>query len=508
MILFIDEAPAPGNFVPRGIEVVTAAGIWDGVARLREFVSVRRLPAAVILGPGLPRPLEAARQVRHATADVHLVLLCAEGDEALRRALRFDPQVGGDWTVLANSDVAEISARVESLVRGAYQRRKLRATLDRMNERLGSRAGPSLQERLAAAEGQLTSILAHALDAMLSCDVEGRILSWNPAAELYFGLAESVALGRSLEELLPGAAPLLAQLRSGDGALSVEHQIHGRDLEVTLAPVRGADQGFLGISAVARDVTARRRAEAEIHQLNATLEQRVQERTRELEIANRELEAFSYSISHDLRAPLRHVAGFAELLRKRSGAVLDETSLGYLETIRNAAQGASVLIDELLRFSRSGKSPLASARVDMGALVREAIASLSLEMVGRTIDWRIEELPGARGDAPLLRQVWTNLLSNAVKYTRPRAVAQITVAAESRQRELVFSVRDNGVGFDPRYESKLFTVFQRLHAVGEFEGTGIGLAHVRRIVQRHGGSTWAESTPGQGAAFFFSLPRD
>jgi len=232
------------------------------------------------------------------------------------------------------------------------------------------------------------------------------------------------------------------------------------------------------------------------------------ELTAELERSNAELEAFSYSVSHDLRAPFRHILGYAELLRERLAGSEDDKVTRYIDTIVESAQFAGVLVDNLLSFSQIARASLHLVPVDMNLLVREVSREVSLEAEGREIDWRLQRLPTVMADLPLLRQVMSNLLSNAVKYTRSRERAVIEVAAEPRENELVFVVRDNGVGFDMRYADKLFGVFQRLHRMEEFEGTGIGLANVRRIVSRHGGQTWAEGEVGRGASFYFTLPEE
>lgn len=234
------------------------------------------------------------------------------------------------------------------------------------------------------------------------------------------------------------------------------------------------------------------------------------ERTTQLETANKELEAFSYSVSHDLRAPLRHIHGFAGLLEKHSAESLDERGHRYVTTIREAALQMGRLIDDLLAFSRVSRTPLALAEVDHDALLAGVVRDGRYEADGRAINWEISPLPRVRADVAMLRQVWVNLIDNAVKYSRGASPAHIAVschATDGATPEHVFSVHDNGVGFDPAYAGKLFGVFQRLHDSTQFEGTGIGLANVRRIVTRHGGRTWAEGEAGNGATFFFSLPR-
>lgn len=248
----------------------------------------------------------------------------------------------------------------------------------------------------------------------------------------------------------------------------------------------------------------RRQAREQILNLNAQLEQRAVQ----LEAANQELESFSYSVSHDLRAPLRHVHGFVDLLTKRAGASLDEQSRRYLKVISDAARKMGQLIDDLLIFSRMGRIAMQKNTVLLEDLVREAIASHQTDLAGRSVEWVIHPLPPVEADRAMLRQVVVNLIDNAIKYTRSRTPARIEFGClDDPPAEWVFYIRDNGAGFDMRYAHKLFGVFQRLHSEGEFEGTGIGLANIRRIITRHAGRTWAEGKVAEGATFYFSLPK-
>jgi light-regulated signal transduction histidine kinase (bacteriophytochrome) len=235
---------------------------------------------------------------------------------------------------------------------------------------------------------------------------------------------------------------------------------------------------------------------------------RVSETAAQLQETNAELEAFSYSVSHDLRAPLRHIGGFVQMLLRREKDRLDPTSSRYVTVISQAAGRMGQLIDDLLAFSRTGRGELKLQPVEPGELVQIARQELAPVLEGRPITWQIGPLPAVQADPALLQLVWVNLLSNAIKYTGPRAEARIEIGAtrsEDIEGELIFCVRDNGVGFDPRYTDRLFGVFQRLHADEAFEGTGIGLAQVRRIIHRHGGRVWAKGEVDGGATFFFSL---
>jgi light-regulated signal transduction histidine kinase (bacteriophytochrome) len=272
------------------------------------------------------------------------------------------------------------------------------------------------------------------------------------------------------------------------------------------APLRRDDGTIVMWVGTSTDIDDARRAADALKTLNAELEQHVRTRTADLEAANQELESFSYSVSHDLRAPLRHVQGYVEMLTKATAGQLADKSLRYLKTITNATVEMGDLIDDLLAFSRIGRVQLSQGRVSLDAVVRDSISRLEMETRDRNIVWKIDALPDAVGDPSLLKQVYANLLGNAVKYSRGRNPAQIEVGCAGEEAgRLILFVRDNGAGFEMQYAHKLFGVFQRLHRADEFEGTGIGLATVRRIISRHGGRAWAESRVNEGATIFVTL---
>ncbi|WGV27491.1 sensor histidine kinase [Halotia branconii] len=261
------------------------------------------------------------------------------------------------------------------------------------------------------------------------------------------------------------------------------------------------------IDGLVSNITEQKQTAAAVRSLNQTLEQRVKERTIRLEMLNRELEIFAFSVSHDLRTPIRQIDGFATLLKQQLQSItVDETVVHYLQQINELTARSGKMIDDLLQFSRTGRVEMQYTTVNMERLVQEAKRQVETQLAGRNIRWQIASLPTVRGDRNLLRQVWQNLIENAVKYTRFREQAEIAIGSGVNEGETIFFVRDNGIGFDKDEAQRLFGVFQRLANAQVFEGTGIGLANVQRVIYRHGGRLWAEGKLNVGATFYFSLP--
>ncbi len=375
------------------------------------------------------------------------------------------------------------------------------------------------QGRLAAAaalrEQAFSSTLLESMPGIFYFfDENGRFLRWNSnfmavtgyrAEEIgrmhpleFFAEAEKELVRERIQEVFAkGESQLEAKILAKDGG-SIPYFLTGRRIVIDGIP------GMLGMGV---DITDRKRAELRVLELNEELEHRVVDRTAELQAANNELEAFSYSVSHDLRAPLRAVNGFADIVLQDYGAQLPEEGRRLLERIRGRGLRMGELIDDLLSFSKLGRLPMSRREIDVDRLVGAVLLELTPSHEGRPIEFRIEPLGRCHGDRTLLRQVWVNLLGNAIKYTRGRDPAIIEVSHTAGQNEDVYRVQDNGAGFDMRFAQKLFAVFQRLHLADEFEGTGVGLAIVKRVVERHGGRVWAEGAEQRGATFHFAIPR-
>jgi PAS domain S-box-containing protein len=360
---------------------------------------------------------------------------------------------------------------------------------------------------------QQANLLNLTHDTIFVRDMSDLITYWNRGAQELFGWSAEEAIGKRAQELLQTVFPVPVEeihselLDSGrwDGELEKTRADGTRVVVASRWSLRRDEQKRpAAILETNNDITERRRREEEIRALNEELGKR----TAELEASNKELEAFAYSVSHDLRAPLRHMSGFTELLQKNMASLLNEKSQRYMTMILESAKRMGNLIDDLLAFSRIGRAEAHKTMVSLEHLVQEAVTEVRQETAGRNITWKVGSLPAWYGDRSMLRLVFVNLISNAVKFTRTRPQGEIEIGCTDQKRDqVVVFIRDNGVGFDMRYVNKLFGVFQRLHPTEAFEGTGIGLATVQRIVHRHGGRIWAEGLVDKGAIFYFSLSK-
>jgi PAS domain S-box-containing protein len=362
------------------------------------------------------------------------------------------------------------------------------------------------RRKLEESRTLMESILDNTPAIVFIKDLAGRYLFVNRRFTEVFGRSRGEIIGKTAFDIArkrqaEAANEHFKTVMSTGKAVEIEETVEYSDgLRPHLAvkfPVRDPSGKIWAMAGISTDITERKLAEEKMSAANE-----------QLRASNQELEAFSYSVSHDLRAPLRHIDGFVGLLRKQTMPKLDEKEVRYLNTIAGSAKQMGALIDDLLIFSRMNRTEMRRATVSMNSLVDEVIKAMHNEIEGRQIRWKIAALPDVEGDFAMLRQVLVNLIGNAVKYTRARNPAEIEMGCDDAPAdERIFYVRDNGVGFDMQYVHKLFGVFQRLHRADEFEGTGIGLANVRRIVSRHGGRTWADGTLDEGATFYFSLPK-
>ena len=371
-------------------------------------------------------------------------------------------------------------------------------------------------EALQASEARLRAIIETEPECVKMVTRDGRLLEMNPAglAMIEADRPEQVIGGVIYDLIAPehrNAFRALTESVCLGQPGTLEFKMVGLKgaqcwLETHAVPFRRQPEGDTCLLAVTRNITQRKQAEAELARHREHLEELVAARTAALEAANSDLEAFSYSVSHDLRAPLRAIAGYAHILIEDCAQALGQEGQRMLEVISHQTGRMGQLIDDLLAFSRMGRQPMQTTDIDMDALAQEAFHEQSALNPKRAVEFKLSPLPPARGDRAMLRVVLNNLLSNAIKYTRGRASPRIEIGSAAPGALNVYFVKDNGVGFDMQHAGKLFGVFQRLHSSEEFEGTGVGLALVQRIIRRQGGRVWAEAKPNEGATFFFSLP--
>jgi len=436
---------------------------------------------------------------------------------ALLHELRADPRTRL-VPIIAVSGLDQEDARIHALESGAsdflikpFSERELRARVGTQLEMARLRR-EALQRQ---SEERFRSLVEAISDyAICRLDTEGRIVSWNAGAEAIHGYGEEEILGRSfllfhapgtrgsIQEALRRA---VAEGRFEDEGWRVRKDGSRFWANTVFTPIRDEADRLLGFAKITRDLTDRKRVEEEIARLNAELERRVQVRTGELEAANAELEAFSYSVSHDLRAPLRAVTGFSHALMEDCPEQLTPAAMDYLRRIVAATRKMSDLIDGLLDLSRVSRAEMRWQDVDVSAMARQVAEGLQRSEPRRSVEWVIADGLSARGDPRLLRVVMDNLIGNAWKFTGGKPAARIQIGLRTNGEGRAYFVADDGAGFDMAYAGKLFGAFQRLHHERDFEGTGIGLATVRRVVNRHGGRIWAEAEAGRGATFFFTL---
>ncbi len=538
-ILVVDDEPANLRLLQ---QLLGEAGYRVRLAKSGELAlhSVKLKPPAIILldirMPGMDG-YEVCRLLKEdeETRSIPVIFLSAlEAEQDKVKAF----EVGGADYVMKPIRAAEVMARINThlaLRRALIELEGRNAELEAIRVTLEERAAERSLElqhtnenlrrevevnlktvaALRRSERNYRRIIDTANEGIWMVDSESKTVSVNARMASMLGYEPKEMTGLPVtaflyEEDAPGFLASAEQLRSGF-SLHLERRLRhkdGRALYTIISATPSFDdaQRCQGAFAMFTDITERKQAEAEILRLNRELEERVAQRTAALEVANREMEAFSYSVSHDLRAPLRAISGFASALEQDCGSALDDEGKRYLGLICQGASRMAHLIDDLLDLSRSSKGELAIQTVDMNALAQQVYDELQAAVPERNIQFILGDLPPSPGDPALIRQVLTNLLSNAIKYTSRKPEAVIEVTGKTGQDVNTYSVKDNGAGFDMKFSSKLFGVFQRLHTYEEFEGNGIGLAIVKRIVERHGGSLWAEGEVEKGAEFSFTLP--
>jgi PAS domain S-box-containing protein len=428
--------------------------------------------------------------------------------------LKLHTKAGSERVFLMNIDLIGVGGQkyIFQTAQDITERKQAEADLQKAHNELEVK----VQARTAAlseANALLQAMMDYVPDQIYFKDLQCRFIRNSRSQAGLMGLNDPKAvIGKTDFDFFPHAAKAYAEeqevMRSGKPLIDFEEWVvwpDGREswVSTTKVPLRDSDGETIGIFGISRDITERKRAEQAIQELNRDLE----EQASKLQSANKELEAFSYSVSHDLRAPLRAIDGYTRILVEDYEAILDAEGKRVCGIISAEARRMGQLIDDLLAFSRLGRKEMYSSNIDMKALVVSILNELVKEEHRTRIDFHVARLPSARADTSLIRQVWINLLSNALKFTSKKEQATIEVGSKSSKDELIYYVRDTGAGFDMEYANKLFGVFQRLHSESEFDGTGVGLAIVQRIIRRHGGHVWAEGEVDKGATFYFALPR-
>jgi PAS domain S-box-containing protein len=485
----------------------TSKGTWtDEVARIHDLDPAQETNVEMgmsFYGDDSRKKIEQA--VREAVEmakpyDLELEMVTARGNHKWVRTMAF-PFVQDGKVV-----------KVQGIFQDITERKQIEKALQQAHDQLELK----VQERTAAlseANALLQALMDYLPDHIYFKDRQSRFIRNSRSQATLMGLNDPAeAIGKTDFDFFPHAAKAFAEeqevMSSGKPLVDFEEWVVWPDgketwVSTTKLPLRDSKGQTIGIFGISHDITERKRAEQSIRQLNADLEKQALL----LQAANKELEAFSYSVSHDLRAPLRAIDGYTRILVEDYETILNDEGKRICGVISREARRMGQLIDDLLAFSRLGRKEMYSSKIEMRTLVVSVLNELLNEEDRERIDFRIAKLHPAQGDSSLIRQVWVNLLANAIKFTSKKEAPVIEVGCKTSKDELVYFVRDNGAGFDMEYANKLFGVFQRLHSDSEFEGTGVGLAIVQRIIRRHEGRVWAEGEVGKGATFYFALPR-
>ncbi|GAB4580474.1 MAG: hypothetical protein Fur0022_32150 [Anaerolineales bacterium] len=465
------------------------------------MIGTTALVSFIALGVAIRASLRSVRQI------VHPIQTLAETARTIQ---------AGNWpqnvAIESQDEVGELAQAFDLMVK------RLRTSLASLEAEVVERT--QAEEALRQAETRFRTLVEQLPAITYIDDLRhnfGKTLYISPQVTTLLGYSQEEWLSLTLEDWLnmlpaedrPGFLEAYQNCAQAGQALECEYRLRAKNGQIIWfhdRAIRLNDQkGPCLLQGVMIDITERKKAEEEIHRLNAELEARVYERTSQLETANQELESFTYSISHDLRTPLRGIIGFSSLLLNNPDNQLSPEGQHHLKRVLENAQRMGQLVDDLLKFARLSRQPISKHIILPARLVHEVLNDLTLEINNRHIELTVQDLPPCQADPSLLRQVFTNLISNAIKYTRHTPQAQIEIGWKSMEHQTVYFVRDNGIGFDMQYVHKLFGVFQRLHNLEDFEGTGVGLAITQRIIQRHGGDIWAEAKVGEGATFFFTL---
>ena len=497
-----------GTFAPGQPKGVPQSSIWNCAqpARFDEFIRISNS-----LDHSLPSGRFTDLALREKKAVWASDFLAVSESGRLASAEKFGIRCGFVFPVVVGGEALAFLEFFADEVRDPDS-----AFLEAINSVASQLARVIERERAEDARAQFAAIVETSDDAIISRAPDGTVLSWNAGAEKMFGYSAAEMLGHNVSIIRPPhrqdepqhSAWLLQQGKPVPPfeTIRIARDGHPLHVQISVSAIRDAAGNVVRITAIIRNVTERKQAEQEIARLNQSLEQRVRERTRQLEAANKELEAFSYSVSHDLRAPLRGIDGFSQLLLKKYADHLDATGSDYLLRIRRASLRMGKLIDDLLQLSRVSRSQIKLEPVDLSRLARSILAELQGREPERMVVTEVQDGIELSADPRLLKIALENLLGNAWKFTGKNGEAKIWFDAKQQDGELIVSVKDNGAGFDMKFAHKLFGAFQRLHGATEFEGTGMGLATVQRILNLHGGRIWADATVGKGATFYFTLP--